>query len=192
MSDNKKCRKKKSGSKARIYGIVLLLFVGTVLSIQMARLYEKKNNYEQEEASLVKEKEALEDKQKELIRYEEYTKTDDYIEDTAFEKLEMIAGNWIIFKEAGIERERWSLYSASRSLQLYGARMKTPKQLEDTKRFLTEVIKIEKGTMVLMGVSGGSDSVALLSIMDELKDELGIELGVIHVEHGIRGQGELV
>lgn len=99
MSDDKKCRKKKSGSKARIYGIILLLFVGTVLSIQMARLYEKKNTYEQEEASLVKEKETLEDKQKELIRYEEYTKTDDYIEDTAFEKLGMIKGNWIIFKE---------------------------------------------------------------------------------------------
>ena len=66
--------------------------------------------------------------------------------------------------------------------------MKTPKQIEDAKRFLTEVINIEKGTMVLMGVSGGSDSVALLSIMDELKDELEIELGVIHVEHGIRGQ----
>ena len=27
------------------------------------------------------------------------TKTDDYIEDTAFEKLGMIKGNWIIFKE---------------------------------------------------------------------------------------------
>jgi cell division protein FtsB len=34
-----------------------------------------------------------------LIRYEEYTKTDEYIEDTAFEKLGMIKGNWIIFKE---------------------------------------------------------------------------------------------
>ena len=66
--------------------------------------------------------------------------------------------------------------------------MKTPKQIEDTKRCLTEVIKIEKGTVVLMGVSGGSDSVALLSIMNELKDEIEIELGVIHVEHGIRGQ----
>jgi cell division protein DivIC len=90
---------KKNGKRARIYGILLLLFVGTILSVQMARLYKKKQEYKQEEASLIKEKEALEKKQEDLIRYEEYTKTDEYIEDTAFEKLGMIKGNWIIFKE---------------------------------------------------------------------------------------------
>jgi tRNA(Ile)-lysidine synthase len=65
--------------------------------------------------------------------------------------------------------------------------MNRREQTEKVKSFMQETIKIKRDTVVLMGVSGGSDSVALLCIMDELKDELGIELGVIHVEHGIRG-----
>ncbi len=39
-----------------------------------------------------------------------------------------------------------------------------------------------------VAVSGGADSVCLFLVMAKLKDELGIELEVIHVEHGIRGE----
>src|SRR5919109_2293741 len=41
---------------------------------------------------------------------------------------------------------------------------------------------------VLVAVSGGPDSVALLHILYDLREELGLELEVAHVEHGIRGE----
>ena len=47
---------------------------------------------------------------------------------------------------------------------------------------------IEKGDTVLAGVSGGSDSMAMLRILKKLQQELGITLRVVHVHHGIRGE----
>ena len=44
------------------------------------------------------------------------------------------------------------------------------------------------GDRVLVAVSGGPDSVALLHILHRLQDELGISLGVAHFDHGLRGQ----
>lgn len=46
---------------------------------------------------------------------------------------------------------------------------------------------IEKDDHVLVGVSGGGDSVCLLAILRKLKQELPFFLHVLHVEHGIRG-----
>ena len=40
---------------------------------------------------------------------------------------------------------------------------------------------IEKGDTVLAGVSGGSDSMAMLRILKKLQQELGITLRVVHV-----------
>lgn len=45
-----------------------------------------------------------------------------------------------------------------------------------------------KGALIIAGVSGGADSVAMLLVLHELQDEFGYELTVCHVEHGIRGQ----
>lgn len=51
---------------------------------------------------------------------------------------------------------------------------------------------IEKNTrQVLVAVSGGADSVALLYVLWRLKDQLGIQVSAIHVEHGIRGEESL-
>lgn len=47
---------------------------------------------------------------------------------------------------------------------------------------------IEKNDVVLAGVSGGSDSMAMLRILKELQPELKFMLRVVHVHHGIRGQ----
>ena len=47
---------------------------------------------------------------------------------------------------------------------------------------------IPKGTGVLVGVSGGADSVALLWALCEIKEELGFELFAAHLNHGIRGE----
>lgn len=47
---------------------------------------------------------------------------------------------------------------------------------------------MEKGDKVLVAVSGGADSVCLLSILCSLKEKLGIHLSVAHLNHMIRGE----
>lgn len=44
------------------------------------------------------------------------------------------------------------------------------------------------GDRVLVAVSGGPDSVALLHLLYELKDEFDLHLEVAHLQHGIRGE----
>jgi tRNA(Ile)-lysidine synthase len=44
------------------------------------------------------------------------------------------------------------------------------------------------GERVLVAVSGGPDSVALLHLLCELRDEFGAHLEVAHLQHGIRGE----
>ncbi len=46
---------------------------------------------------------------------------------------------------------------------------------------------IEHGDKVLLGLSGGPDSLCLLHILKNLKDELGFELYAFHLNHKIRG-----
>ena len=50
---------------------------------------------------------------------------------------------------------------------------------------------IERGMKVVVGVSGGADSVCLLAGLVSLREELGISLVAVHVEHGIRGEESL-
>lgn len=45
---------------------------------------------------------------------------------------------------------------------------------------------IQKGDKILIGLSGGADSVCLTHILYSLKDRLGIELFAAHLNHGIR------
>jgi tRNA(Ile)-lysidine synthase len=44
------------------------------------------------------------------------------------------------------------------------------------------------GDRVLVAVSGGPDSVALLHLLYELREEIGLRLEVAHLQHGIRGE----
>lgn len=46
---------------------------------------------------------------------------------------------------------------------------------------------LEHGDSVILGVSGGADSVCMLHLLNSIKEDLGIELTVVHVNHGIRG-----
>lgn len=46
---------------------------------------------------------------------------------------------------------------------------------------------LRAGERVAVAVSGGPDSVALLGVLVELREELGILLSVVHVNHGLRG-----
>jgi len=47
---------------------------------------------------------------------------------------------------------------------------------------------LERGDRVLVGVSGGSDSVFLVYALKRLEDVLGIELFIAHMDHGLRGK----
>ena len=49
---------------------------------------------------------------------------------------------------------------------------------------------IKKGESVLLALSGGSDSVCLLHILNELKDELGFSLYACHLNHSIRDEAD--
>lgn len=57
---------------------------------------------------------------------------------------------------------------------------------------VSETIKkynmIPENSVVVAGVSGGSDSMAMLYILNRLKDEYNFKLKVAHVNHGIRGE----
>jgi len=46
---------------------------------------------------------------------------------------------------------------------------------------------VSRGDTVLVAVSGGADSVALLAALVELRAELGIAVAVGHLDHGLRG-----
>lgn len=45
---------------------------------------------------------------------------------------------------------------------------------------------IEEGESVVIGVSGGADSMCLLNIMEEISELLSLKLAVVHIHHGIR------
>lgn len=47
---------------------------------------------------------------------------------------------------------------------------------------------LEYGDSVILGISGGADSICMLYVMKELETTLGITLNVVHVNHHIRGE----
>ncbi len=53
--------------------------------------------------------------------------------------------------------------------------------------YIKEQRMLEEGCSVTLGVSGGADSVCLFFMLLSLREVLKLDLGVIHVMHGIRG-----
>lgn len=47
---------------------------------------------------------------------------------------------------------------------------------------------INYGDKIIVGVSGGPDSVCLLDVLYKLKDKYGLELLIAHINYGLRGQ----
>lgn len=59
------------------------------------------------------------------------------------------------------------------------------------KSFIQKQNLCTKGNSVIVGVSGGSDSIGLLTILNELKHELGISLITAHYNHQLRKDSKL-
>ena len=53
--------------------------------------------------------------------------------------------------------------------------------------YISDQKLIVAGDHVLIGVSGGADSLALLYFLDKYKEAFGIHIGVAHLHHGLRG-----
>ena len=59
--------------------------------------------------------------------------------------------------------------------------------LSKVRRFIAQEQLLQAGETVVVGVSGGADSICLLTMLAELSGELEIRLEAVHVNHGIRG-----
>ena len=65
---------------------------------------------------------------------------------------------------------------------------KRPVTLEQrVARFIREHKLVPGGSRLLLAVSGGADSTCLLHVLNSLRQELGIELHVAHLDHQLRG-----
>jgi len=60
--------------------------------------------------------------------------------------------------------------------------------LEDVRDFIRRHGMVQSGEKVLVAVSGGADSVALLDILSRLREALHIRLHVAHLNHSLRGR----
>lgn len=50
---------------------------------------------------------------------------------------------------------------------------------------------LRRGDTIIVGISGGADSVCLLSVLLSLREELELNIVAVHVNHGIRGEEAL-
>lgn len=56
------------------------------------------------------------------------------------------------------------------------------------KDFITKNGMLKDTDKLYIATSGGADSMALLAFMETHKKEFGIDVGAVHVNHGIRGE----
>ncbi|MBR2315746.1 MAG: tRNA lysidine(34) synthetase TilS [Clostridia bacterium] len=60
--------------------------------------------------------------------------------------------------------------------------------INKVRRSISDYSMLKHGDRVTVGVSGGADSMSLLSILLSLKDEIGLTVSAVHINHGIRGE----
>lgn len=90
-------RRKNRASKIWISTIVLVLLV--VMSIQIIRLNEKNKNLIAQEKAKTEQLEEEKERAQDIAEYEQYTKSPQFVEDTAKSKLGLVYDNEIIFKK---------------------------------------------------------------------------------------------
>ena len=49
---------------------------------------------------------------------------------------------------------------------------------------------IKKGDRIVLGVSGGPDSISMLNILNDIKDKLEFKIYVAHINHMIRKEAD--
>ena len=59
--------------------------------------------------------------------------------------------------------------------------------IDQIKKFISDNDLLDKGDKVVVGVSGGADSVCLLHVLNSLKDSLELDILAVHINHMIRG-----
>jgi len=59
------------------------------------------------------------------------------------------------------------------------------------KNYIEDNKMIRHGDSVIVGLSGGADSVCLFLILNRLKSEIGFDLHAVHINHCIRGESAL-
>lgn len=59
---------------------------------------------------------------------------------------------------------------------------------KQVKEFIEKYQMLSQGDGVIIGISGGADSVCLFSLLCKLKEEYALRLSAVHVNHGIRGE----
>ena len=63
--------------------------------------------------------------------------------------------------------------------------------LRKVRKFITEKHMIDPGDRLILGLSGGRDSVCLFHVLERLGPEMGFSFTAVHVNHGIRGEEAL-
>ena len=77
---------------------IVLVMIAVIISFKNSELTEKKAAYEKEEAYLIEQIEKENARTEEIEEYRKYTKTKQYIEDMAREKLGLVKKDEIIFE----------------------------------------------------------------------------------------------
>ena len=61
---------------------------------------------------------------------------------------------------------------------------------QKTNVFIEKFHMLSNGAGIVVGLSGGADSVALLEVLCEKREALGLRLAAVHVHHGIRPEAQ--
>lgn len=97
-------RRRKSGLKHHRRSIFLicavLVFLSVVLAVGSVKLHTKNEQYKAQEKELEAQIKEEEERSEEVKEYQEYVKTDEYIKETAEDKLDLVDPNEITFKPA--------------------------------------------------------------------------------------------
>lgn len=78
----------------------VLVFLSGVLAVNSLRLQAKNAEYIEQEEELQSQIDDEKKRSEEVAAFREYVKTDDYVKETAEEKLDLVDPNEIIFKPA--------------------------------------------------------------------------------------------